>query len=334
MTGTGLHGQVGLANETTAYGTFTVPSKFFEPTGAVPLKEVKNAQQGGGLSAGSLAQLGSKRVVTTRAGTASLPIEATRTGLGLILDHAFGGSVVPVQQAATTAYLQARPLADNAGKSLTMQVGVPEATVAGTVKSFTGRGGKITSFEISCGVDEIAMIALELDMQRVSDVETIAAPSYPTRNLFHFGQMSVKLGTTSANAVPISGVKKASVKLERGQDTSRFYAGAGGFKAEPLGNDWVKATASLDFDFVDKTLLADPFSTDSPRYLVVEWVGPLITGTNYERLTLILPMVFVDGETPSIDGPGITSNSVPLVAQRDGVNPLITCEYMSTDTTL
>lgn len=331
MSGTGLFASVGLSPEST-YGTYVAPTKFVEPAGAVPLKKTKSAQQGGGIAAGRLVQLGSKRVVTTEAGTATLPLEATRTGLGLLLQHAFGGSAAPVQVAASTAYLQTHALADNIGKSLTMQVGVPDTT--GTVRPFTGKGGKITSFEISCGVDEIAMITSEIDFRVVSEVETLAAPSYVARNLFHFGQMSVLVGTLGAEVAVTQGIKKVSVKVERGQDVARYYAGNAGLKSEPLGNDWVKVTASIDYDFVDKTLWADRFATDTPTSVIINFTGPIISGANAERLTLKLPMVFVDGETPSIDGPGIVTNGVPLVAQSDGTNPTVTCEYMSTDTTL
>lgn len=330
MSGTGLNGSVGLAAETT-YGTYVAPTKFVEPVAAVPLKKVKNAQQGGGLAAGRLVQPGSKRVVTTEAGTVTLPLELTRTGLGILLQHAFGGSAAPVQQAATAAWLQTHVLADNVGKSLTVQSGVPET--GGTVRPYTGKGGKVTSLEIVCGVDEIAMITTEVDLRQVSEVETLAAPSYVSRKLFHFGQMSVKVGTFGAE-VAVSGVKKVTFKLERGQDVARFYAGAGGLKAEPLGNEFVKVSATIDFDFVDKTVFADRFASDAPTSVVIDWTGDLIAAANYERLTIKLPQVFVDGETPALDGPGVVSNSVPLIAQNDGTNPTVTCEYMSIDTTL
>ena len=38
--------------------------------------------------------------------------------MGILLQHIMGGTVTPVQQAATIAYLQTHPLADNVGKSL------------------------------------------------------------------------------------------------------------------------------------------------------------------------------------------------------------------------
>ena len=45
-------------------------------------------------------------------------------------------------------------------------------------------------------------------------------------------------------------------------------------------------------------------------------------------------MVFFDGDTPTVDGPDVTSGGYPFVAQLDGTNPLVSIDYISTDTTL
>jgi hypothetical protein len=69
--------------------------------------------------------------------------------MGLMLKHIFGGAVTPAQQAATIAYLQTHTLVDNIGRFFSGQAQVPQTD--GTVKGFTGRGGKITSAEFTCG---------------------------------------------------------------------------------------------------------------------------------------------------------------------------------------
>jgi hypothetical protein len=48
--------------------------------------------------------------------------------MGLLLQALMGTTVTPVQQVATAAYLQTHTLADTAGKSLTIQKGVPLTT--------------------------------------------------------------------------------------------------------------------------------------------------------------------------------------------------------------
>jgi hypothetical protein len=331
--GTGLGGSLGVAAET-AYGTYVAPARFFEPKTKSEIKKVKNTVQGGGLAAGRLVAPGSRRVVTSEAGTGSIDLEVINKQMGLLLQQIFGGVGTIAQQAASPAYLQTHPLADNVGRFLTAQNGVPDTT--GTVRPYTGVGGKVTKAEFSCGVDELLMLALDIDFQKVTEAQSIAAPSYPTGVApFHFGQMGIRLGTYNSE-VAVSGVKKASVGIERGQAVDRFYASAvnPSVKAEPLINDVVKVSGSLDVDLVNKADFADRFAADSSTSLVVEWIGPLIAATYYQTLRLRMPMVFVDGDTPVLSDPGITSGSVPFTATFDGANPAITCEYISTDLTI
>lgn len=328
--GSGLGGSLGYAAES-SYGVYTAPTLFVEPD-KVDLKKVKNIVQGGGLAAGRMVQAGSRRVVVSEAGTASPGHEVTNKGMGLLLQHIFGGSAAPVQQAATAAYKQTHPLVDNVSNSLVLQAGIPDT--GGTVRPYTGTGGKVTSAEFSCGVGELLKVALELDFQKVAEVETLAAPSYPTGvTAFHFKQMALKLGTYGAEA-SVDGVKKVSLKLERGQATDRFYANATGLKANPLMSDFVKVSGSIDADFVDKTIFADRFAADSSTSLVWQFVGPVIASTYYETITFRVPMTFFDGDTPVIEGPGVVSGSFPFVGQFDLTNAAAICEYTSVDTTI
>jgi hypothetical protein len=86
---------------------------------------------------------------------------------------------------------------------------VPDLT--GTVRPQTFKGGKITSAEFSCKVDEILMTTLEADFQKYSEAESMAAVSYTaSTNPFHFGQLAVKVGATTGAAASVSGVTGVS----------------------------------------------------------------------------------------------------------------------------
>lgn len=326
--GSGLGGSLGVAPES-AYGTYTAPTRFYEVTKA-DIKKVKNTVQGGGLAAGRMVQLGSRRVVTTEAASGSIEMEMANKGMGLLLQHVFGGTVTPVQQGATTAYLQTHSLVDNVGKSLTVQSGVPDT--GGTVRPYTFKGGKVAGAEFACSVDGLLTVNLDMDFQKASEVETLVAPSYPAGVMpFHFGQLTVKLGASYGTEVAVSGVKGISLKVERGQATDRFYASAAGLKAEPLVNDYAKITGSIDADFLDKTVFADRFAADTPTSIVLEWVGPLIASTYYQTFRLKLPMAFFDGDTPNLDGPDVVSGSFGFTGQFDATNAAVIAEYVSTD---
>lgn len=337
VTASGLGASFGIVDEST-YGVLpgSPTWRWIDTKDKLPdLKLQKNTAQGDGLIAGRLAPPASRRVVTTQAGQiGSLPTEVLNNKMGLLLKHIFGGNVTPVQQAATIAYLQTHTLVDNVGRFFSAQAQVPQTD--GTAKSFTGRGGKITSTEISCEVDGLLMIDCAVDFQKVLDTDTSGAPSAATGQWpFNFSQMNVKLGATYGAESAVSGVRKASFKLERGQDVGRFYAGAGGFKGEPLMNALPGLTGSLDVDFVDKTVFADRFQNDTTAALVLEWVGTTaIAASNFPTFRLKFPAVKFDDGTPTVDDRGVVKTTFNYVVLDDQTNPLVTCEYMSTDTTL
>src|SRR5881398_172979 len=205
--GSGLGAQMGIAAETT-YGTFVASSKFIEFTKeSLVLK--KTTAQSAGIAAGRLLPLSARRVLTRKEVSGSFEMEISNKGMGLLLQAFMGTTVTPVQQAATTAYLQTHTLASLAGKSLTIQKGVPLTTGTVTDKSFVGC--KITSGEFSCGVGEMLTASFEIDGKDCDEAQTLAAASYSAMSPYHFGQMALKTGTFGAETA-LDGIRKVSVK--------------------------------------------------------------------------------------------------------------------------
>jgi hypothetical protein len=332
--GSGLGGSLGVAPETPgSYGTYSAPNHFYKPTKA-EVKKVKNIVQGAGIAAGQLVEDGARRTVASQAATASLEMDFTTKTMGLLLQHIFGPTVTPVQQVATAAYLQTHALGDNIGKSLTCQVGLPDR--AGTVHPYTLKGGKITSATFACAVNSNLSLALEVDGQLLSEVETLAAPSFATgAGLFPSLQMDVKLGTYGAEA-HVTGVKGISLQIARGQQVDAFYAGATvpGTKAEPVTNAFVNVSGSIDIDYVNKADFIDRFASDASTSMVISWTGAIIASTYPFSLTLTCPMTFFDGDTPGLEGPDVLGVSVPFTAQFDQTNAPVSAQYMSTDITI
>jgi hypothetical protein len=172
--GSGLAASLGLAEES-VYGTYTAPTRHLEFS-KEDLKKIKTTVQGGGLAAGRFAQLGSRRVLTTVSGGGTVDLEVTNKGYGLIIEHLLGSSATAVQQAATTAYLQAHTIGDNIGKYLSVQKGVPDT--GGTVRPYTFLGGKVTGATFQCDVLGTLMSTVEFDFKDVSEAQALAAPSY------------------------------------------------------------------------------------------------------------------------------------------------------------
>jgi hypothetical protein len=325
--GSGLGAQIGIASEVT-YGTFVAPTRFIEFTKeSLVLK--KTTAQSSGIAAGRLMALSSRRVVTQKEVSGSLELEVTNKGMGVLLQALMGTTVTPVQQAVTTAYLQTHTLADTWGKSLTIQKGVPLTT--GTVTDKTMLGCKVTSAEFSCEVGGMLTSSFEFDGKDCDETQTLAAASYSNMSPFHFGQLAVKSGSFGAETA-LDGVRKVSVKIERPQATDRFYANSSALKAQPISNDLVKVTGSLEMDYV-ATTVDDLHTSDGATSLVVEFVGPLIASTYFETFRIKLPAVKIDDAPPTVDGYGVVKPTFNFTALFDGTNQ-VAIEYMSTDTTV
>ncbi|MFI2577698.1 phage tail tube protein [Streptomyces rochei] len=326
--GSGLGSSFGMSAEVT-YGTYVAPTRFLEAT--AKLTKRKNVYQGGGLAAGRYVQPGGRRYVTTKGAGGTLDTAVYSKGMGLLLNGLMGGTVSPVQQAATAAYLQTHALADPAGKWYTMQAGVPD--LGGTVRPYTILGAQVTSLELACETGGGLTASWGVEARDVTEGQTLAAPSYPTVGEFHFAQATLKAGTYGAETA-VDAVTKVSLSIERSRHAGGPYMGNQGLRSAGVLNDWTKISGTIDADFLDKTTWADRFASDASVSLVWEFVGPLIASTYYETFRVRLPQVFFDGDTPTADGPAEVKGSFPFSVQHDGTNAPVTIEYISTDTTL
>ncbi|MFZ3569960.1 phage tail tube protein [Streptomyces sp. BH097] len=325
--GSGLGAQLSIGAETT-YGTYAAPAKHLEFTKeSLVLK--KTTAQSAGIAAGRLLPLSSRRVVTQREANGSVDLEVTNKGMGLLLQALMGTTVTPVQQGAGPAYLQTHPLADTAGKSLVIQKGVPLTTGAVSDKTFLGC--KVTSAEFSCEQGGMLTASFEFDCKDCDESQTLVVASYAPQAPFHFGQMALKSGVY-ASETALDGIRKVSVKFERPQAVDRFYAGQAGLKKEPISNDQVKITGSVEMDYV-ATLLDDLHTSDAATSLVWEFVGPNIAATFFETFRIKLPAIKVDEAPPTIEGFEVVKPTISFTGLYDGTNqPSI--EYISTDITL
>jgi hypothetical protein len=326
--GSGLGSQVGIAAEST-YGT-RVASTSFLRANKVGLKKVKNSDQSSAITAGGLVDEDAGHVLTTRAASGSIDVDISNRKLGLLVQSLMGTSVTPTLLTGT-AYQQTHTLADTIGKSLSIQVGIPE--VGGTVRPYSFSGCKVTAATFEIETAKIGSATFEFDAQDVSEAPSLDAASFPTGMVPLTGtQTTVKLGAFGSEAA-VTGVKKVSIKIDRALDEDRFYIGGAGLKAEPVLNAKSSITGTISADYLDKTVFADRFASDAAFSLVVEVKGALIGGTNYETFRITLPCCRLDGDTQTIDGPGIVSGDFPFTYRYDGTNQA-KIEIISTESTL
>lgn len=329
----GVDASLGFAAETT-YGTYVAPARWLEFENE-SLTKNKAVVQGGGLGTGRRVPRASRRVVTSRDAGGTFQVEAVNKGFGLLLAQALGSTATPVQQASTIAYLQTHTLGNPRGQSMTIQKGVPQiGATSATVNPYTLVGCKVTQTVIELDVNGLCLVTFTVDAQDMVENQTLVTPSYPTGLYpFHFGQSAFKIGVFGSEA-QVDGVRKVTITIPAASRTDRQYQGNLGLKKEPVVNAQTAPTVAIDADYIDKTIFADRFASDAGFSLVWSVTGNNIVSTYYESLTVTLPSVQLDNDTPVVGSADIVTGTFNGTVLDDGTHPVVTAAYMSTDTTV
>lgn len=336
--GSGAGASFGVKTETT-WGTYAAPTAFL-PADSFNLSFKRTSVPMTGVAAGRIAP--PDEVETLTWGEGAVEAQVLRTSFGPLFQALCGGTVTPVQQAATTAYLQTHPLgADNRGKGLTLQKGVPN--LAGTANPFTGYGMKPTGATFSCAKGEALKMSMDFWGKKVDQAQTLSAPGYTATQSslpFNWSQMAVKLGTFGAEASVADSIKSVSITMARGMNTDdAFYAGNTGAPSEPVyaSSDIMSlfpVTGTLEVDLATKADFVDRWLGFSSTSLVWEFVGPIIASTYAYTFRITLPKIRFDDATPGVSGASVNSFSVPFHALLDVTNGYGSLTYLSTDTTI
>ena len=326
--GSGLGSQFGFSSES-VYGTYVAPTKFLRAR-SYSLEPVRERVQGEGITSGGLGPLAAQYVETVKGATGEVELDAQTTAMGKLLNQITGGTSSSAAQGGTAAYLQTHTLGDTYGKSLTVPIGRP--TRAGTAVPANLVGGKITSAEWSCDVKDILKLKLSLDGQNYENTTALATASYVDAQVFHGGQLTVKLGTYSSETT-LTGVRSVSQTWSRGHDAEDYTAGASGLKSEPVLNALAEITGSLTVDWLAKATLEDLSLTTGTKSLILEWVGDQISSTYYKTLQITLPSVTFEAASQGVDGVGELTSEWSYQWRYDGTN-LPTIKYTTTDTSI
>lgn len=333
--GSGLASQVGGKKETT-YGTRAVPDTFweYESEGSARNQKYLESRQ---LRAGRFFQSASRRVVTTRDAQVQISGEVPIKDFGFYLDLLHGNTVTPVQQGATTAYLQTHNLTGDPSKSATIQVGKPDtggAAAVGTVRPFDYLGCMVNEFNLSCAVDDWLKFSTTMDAQDEKTDQTLATASYATAlEGFHFQQCIVTVNGVVQNLTTGSLVRGLSLDLSLPRANERYGLRSSAVKAKPILNDYTPGSGSLDFEFTDLTQYS-LFTAGTKVPLIFDFVSSTLAGTAIPfELKITIASAQFTGTTPAVAGPDILGFSAPFMIMDDGTNPPIKFEVTEQRTT-
>ena len=230
-----------------------------------------------------------------------------------------------------------------------MQKTVP--TIAGTPQAFSYNGIKIVDWTIQCARGGIATLALTTDGWNEVTATSLTAPSYLTGasvpNLLNWSSGQLLTGgtastvggvtTISGNAVPIGLISSFSVKGTNVLAVDRFTLGSQS-KAEQLTNGFSVITGEFELEFANLTDCYNAFAADTGTAAVISMTSPTTVNLSTPHnagLTITLPSIKFDGETPNAAGPGCHQGQVPFTALDDMLgDPIVQLSYTSLDTTV
>lgn len=341
-TGSGLDAQLMVGAETT-WGTGVTPDHGYEFNDE-GLKLDPTFLEPTGLRAGLKYKRAKRVSISRKSVSGDVTLEHSTKGMGLLWKHCLASSVTTPTTLTSPATEQVHTPGDFRGKGLTVQVGRPEPST-GTVKPFTYKGCKISSWELSVSDNAIPTLKLTFDGRDEDTATALAAASYPSGAMvFSFAQATLSLGGTAATATGkttvTGGAAVATVVTEVSMSgtapmaTDRYGIGNAGLKAEQLENDTPTITGSLSAEF-SKAELYDHYTNNDTLPLVLTLTGDAIgaSGSN-DLLEVILPAAKFKAAAPNVGGPDIVAMSTDFEAYSDETNPPIQVRIVSGDATL
>jgi hypothetical protein len=321
--GSGLAAQFGGSTESTR-NTYVAPTIFWPGKFKVNQKTERMPLEG---SAAGRHTAPEEQVTKTWVEGSYEGIVLKQT-FGRLFMHMFGTTVTPVQQAATTAYLQSHIWADNFGKYMSIQEGEPNRL--GTVTAKTGTGVKIKSMEFSCTATSLVTVKIEFVGAGYTQAQTLATATYSASRLGFSGpMMDVQLGTFGSTAT-VTGVRGYTIKFER--PISEDFYGGSAVMAEGIYNDSAKISGTLDVDLVTLADFQVRATAHTSTSLTIAHIGDIIQTIYPETLRFRLPKVYFGDDDFGIDDNGITKSSVSFEAFDVPGTGMAFLDYISTDT--
>lgn len=249
------------------------------------------------------------------------------------------------------------------GHSFSVQKGIATAD-NGVVEPVTEVGCKLTDWELKCAVGQIAELTLSVDGRNElagpfpnGGIGSSPDPLNPTtpalanfniptsglgEGLFYFRQATLFTGfaySYSSNLIApctnssyaAAQIKDIDIKHTVKLDTSRFFLGSAGYKAEQIENGFRSMTGTFTAEWQSSMAWYNAYANDVPTSLELTFVGQTVGASNY-LLDVIIPNIHLDGESPKAPGPAVVTQSVGFTGLDDEATCPIQVIYQSEDT--
>lgn len=322
----GVLAQLGVKDEVT-WGTAVTVDRFFEFTEESMALDAQRIESKA-IRAGTRSQRVDRFAVNRKGAAGSVTMEVLSKGHGWWLKHLLGTVASGVLTDST--YTHTGTVGSLVGDSFTMQVGKPDT--ADVVRPFTYTGCKVPSWKLSCDVDGIAMLEVDVDAKDEDTAVSLATASYPASSeLLTFVGGLLNVGAVATDIIDVT------ITVENGLKVDRHFQRRSSLKKEQLENNWREITAEITVDF-DSMAHYNRFAaaTAVGTYAAIDvgWRGPTLAGAaTYPELKATLANARFDGSTPVVSGPDLLQQTIKLKGLADSTNGAIKLDYVTTDAT-
>jgi hypothetical protein len=332
MASSGLGSQLGAKKES-AWGTAVVVDRFYEFE-SEGLELDQSYYDGLGLRAARTFAPSARTKKTTRSAGGDTPIALPYKGSGFFFDQMVAGTITPVQQAATIAYLSTFNVgASVPTKSATLQVNKPTTQAVDT--AFTYPGSVLSAAAFSIAVGGVMMSTFSWMSKDETTPSTTPAGAALASAVYLSGNdvwahQEITLTINGGAAAAITGVNWTWTQPYA---DSRFFLDGSGTRAKPIPNGLATVTGTLTGEWYDSTYY-DLFRSGAFASLVVTAAGPTAIATTYfPTFKNTFSAIQIRGESPKVADADLLALNVPFVVKDDGTNPPWKIEYTSTDST-
>ena len=351
----GLGGQWAVIDEAT-YGVVpSLAAALFYAADNDSLKLKKTPKQGAGIFAGSLAPRASRRVITEYSAAGALPMDLPQRQMNTWLYRMFGSygqtPAALTEDASTSAYSATHNLGPIEGHSFALQKGAP--TVDGTTVPISYSGCKVSEWEISATMGEIAKLTLTIEARNEiagswkdplnASVPALQAFVPPPGGVFTWvggkvlygGTPTTTAGVTTLTSPTVAGNIKGpiSVKCTRPLDLTRYAIDVAPFRNEPVQNALSQPSGSFGVEWLSAQTYYAAYQADTATSIELQFIGPAIgTGADFSTLSILCSNIRLDGDSPSIAGPAVLEQVVPWSVFDDATNNVIQATYWTLDT--
>lgn len=262
------------------------------------------------------------------AGSVELPVESK--GFGIWLKRMLGA--VTTTGPTNSAYTHTATISLGPPQSFTMQINRPFAPAGTTNQPFTFEGCQISSWELTCSVDDILKFSAELVCENGTTATALATPSFPAST----EPLSWARGQVTIASTPVP-VTEWKISCDNKLKTDRRYLANSTLRAQAPRTDYPEITAEFTCDFSSLTdwnrLVASSVSGTIAAVELRAEAATAISGTVYPAVVVNLSAAQFDEVNVNVSDGDMLMQTIKVTALDNGSAEPITVAYISTDVT-